>query len=206
VAKVLGREIVSAIIGSGRPWLNIRLGMAVVSLRRYIIASGSVHYFDMREWTSRWGEAAIALAGPAANAACAILLFRQCHFLIVHRTFAGDLTAAMLAGFALAQSFGLLNLLPLRSDGFPSDGMRLLDLLFRRTRTETEYPSYRRVGALALSQRFEEAAKLALSAVKTAEYPVFVLSLHLTPLRRRGGRDMLSGACPSCRTRRCRRR
>jgi hypothetical protein len=94
-------------------------------------------------------------------------------------TFAADVTVAALAGVAFSQIFmAVVNLIPWRSgeNGIRSDGRVLLGLflglLGRRRQPDIDQLNRLRIYGLTQTRRFEEAAKLALSAAKTSVHPI----------------------------------
>jgi Zn-dependent protease len=183
MAIALGRHLIEVTVGSGPSWMAARVCGVVIAFRRYFYTGGRTQYFYMCDRAGRLADAVIVIAGPAANAACAVLLFWQCDVMLRAKTFGAEVAAAALAGFALGQVFtAIVNLIPLRSgDGqHETDGRLLLGVLFgRKEQLDVDHLSRSLIFGLMETRRFDEAANAALSAAKSSAYPILFIARAL---------------------------
>lgn len=167
MANSLGYQVIDVTIGKGPCLISFKRGEITIRLRRYIYAGGLVRYFDMKEQTTRFSDAAIVFAGPAADALCAVFSVWLSYQVSRIGTSAAQLVGAALSGIGLASGFmAIFNLIPQRSgdDGIvASDGRQLVQLLFGTRKMQADQRKLRRVRGLIEIGRFEDAAQIASS-------------------------------------------
>lgn len=158
VAALLGRRVYQINIGSGRPLKSFEIRRTQLVVGRNL-SSGYVVQIPL-EKSSRWGDAAILMAGATANFIAAIVLM----FCAAHLAAWSEVAAAFVAGSILSNCLtGFGSLIPRTHDIdgalYASDGRQILQLL-RRPRGIMDWQVHHDAvegGQLIRKKRWEEA-------------------------------------------------